>query len=132
LERRWEKKPEQKVETVSWVPLSAFTVIHWEAGTENFSEYPLLAGRLASQVIQGLQHQNVAATIKHFFANEQQTQGTPVNETISERALREIYLRPFEIAIKEANPWAVMAAYNSVNVTHRDSHGLINKSLRGI
>lgn len=98
---------------------------------ESFSEDPLLAGRLASQVIQGLQHQKVAATIKHFFANEQETQRTSVNETISERALREIYLRPFEIAIKEANPWAVMTAYNMVNGTHCDSHELLKKTLRG-
>ncbi|KAJ5408257.1 hypothetical protein N7509_002140 [Penicillium cosmopolitanum] len=99
---------------------------------ESFSEDPLLAGRLASQVIQGLQQKKVAATIKHFFANEQETQRTSVNETISERALREIYLRPFEIAIKEANPWAVMTAYNSVNGTHCDSHELLEKTLRGI
>jgi beta-glucosidase len=87
---------------------------------------------MASQVIQGLQSQGVSATIKHFVANEQETSRTSVNETISERALREIYLRPFEIAIKEANPWCLMTAYNLVNGTHCDSHTwLLRDVLRG-
>ncbi|KAL3478320.1 glycoside hydrolase superfamily [Aspergillus californicus] len=89
---------------------------------ESFSEDPLLAGKMASQVIQGLQERGIAATIKHFAANEQETSRTSVDETISERTLREIYLRPFEIAIREAHPWAVMTAYNLVNGTHCDSH----------
>lgn len=87
---------------------------------------------MASQVIQGLQSQGVSATIKHFVANEQETSRTSVNETISERALREIYLRPFEIAVKEANPWCLMTAYNLVNGTHCDSHEwLLRDVLRG-
>lgn len=99
---------------------------------ESFSEDPLLTGRMASQVIHGLQRNGVAATIKHFVANEQETARTTVNETISERALREIYLRPFEIAVKEAGPWAVMTAYNLVNGTHCDSHPwLLRDVLRG-
>ncbi|KAB8200195.1 beta-glucosidase B [Aspergillus parasiticus] len=99
---------------------------------ESFSEDPFLAGKMASQVIQGLQEKGVAATIKHFAANEQETSRASVDESISERALREIYLRPFEIAIKEANPWAVMTAYNLVNGTHCDSHTfLLRDILRG-
>jgi beta-glucosidase len=90
----------------------------------------LLAGRLASQVIQGIQSKGIAATIKHFAANEQETERLTVDETISERALREIYLRPFEIAIKEAKPWAVMTAYNSLNGEHCDSNSFLFQVLR--
>lgn len=99
---------------------------------ESFSEDPFLSGKMASQVIQGLQENGVAATIKHFAANEQETCRTTVDESISERALREIYLRPFEIAVKEAKPWAIMTAYNLVNGTHCDSHSsLLRDILRG-
>lgn len=99
---------------------------------ESFSEDPLLAGKLAAAYIRGLQDKGVGATIKHFAANEQETCRFTVNETISERALRELYLKPFEIAIKEADPWAVMTSYNLVNGTHADSSDfLLKKVLRG-
>lgn len=99
---------------------------------ESFSEDPFLTGKLSSQVIQGLQSKGVSATIKHFVANEQETQRTTVDEKINERTLREIYLRPFEIAVKEAKPWAIMTAYNLVNGTHCDAHPwLIQEVLRG-
>ncbi|KAL4871176.1 hypothetical protein BDV12DRAFT_164336 [Aspergillus spectabilis] len=89
---------------------------------ESFSEDPFLAGKLAAQYINGLQEKGVAATIKHYAVNEQETCRFTVNEHVAERALREIYLKPFEIAIKEAKPLAVMTAYNIVNGTHADSH----------
>ncbi|KAJ3511094.1 hypothetical protein NM208_g15464 [Fusarium decemcellulare] len=73
---------------------------------ESFSEDPLLTGKLAAQYIKGLQDRGVAATIKHSL--------------VTERPLREIYLRPFEIAIREANPWAVMSSYNLINGVHAD------------
>ncbi|KAF4964595.1 hypothetical protein FSARC_7501 [Fusarium sarcochroum] len=99
---------------------------------ESYSEDPFLTGKLSSKVIQGLQSLGVSATIKHFVANEQETQRTTVDETIDERALREIYLRPFEIAVKEANPWAIMTAYNHVNGVHCDEHNwLLKDVLRG-
>ncbi|CAI6341698.1 unnamed protein product [Periconia digitata] len=99
---------------------------------ESFSEDPLLAGKLAAQVVNGLQEKGIAATIKHFAANEQETERLSVDEIISERALREIYMKPFEIAIKEANPWAVMTAYNKINGCHADAHDfLLKKVLRG-
>lgn len=99
---------------------------------ESFSEDPLLTGRLATQVVRGLQEKGVAATVKHFVANEQEKERLSVDEVISERALREIYLKPFEIAVKEANPWALMTAYNQVNGTHADSNTfLLKKVLRG-
>ncbi|WYZ37672.1 hypothetical protein EsH8_II_001178 [Colletotrichum jinshuiense] len=99
---------------------------------ESYSEDPFLAGKLASEMIQGCQSLGVSATIKHFVANEQETARTTVDETISERALREIYLKPFEIAIKEAKPWAIMSAYNLINGKHCDSNEwLLKEVLRG-
>ncbi|RDW57663.1 beta-glucosidase-10 [Coleophoma crateriformis] len=87
---------------------------------ESFSEDPFLAGQLATSYIIGLQEKGVGATIKHFVANEQETRRFTMNVNVSERALREIYLKPFEIAIKKAEPWALMTSYNLVNGTHAD------------
>ena len=99
---------------------------------ESFSEDPYLTGKMAANVVNGLQEKGIAATIKHFAANEQETERLFVDEIISERALREIYLKPFEIAIKDANPWAVMTSYNKVNGTHADSNSfLLKQVLRG-
>ncbi|KPM36493.1 Beta-glucosidase B [Neonectria ditissima] len=99
---------------------------------ESFSEDPFLTGKMAARVVDGLQDAGVAATIKHFVTNEQETDRLTVDETISERALRELYLKPFEIAVKEAKPWAVMTAYNLFNGTHADSHPFsLKQVLRG-
>ncbi|RSL63603.1 hypothetical protein CEP54_005165 [Fusarium duplospermum] len=87
---------------------------------ESFSEDPLLTGKLAAQYIKGLQDKGVAATIKHFVGNEQETNRLTIDSLITERPLRELYLRPFEIAIREANPWAVMSSYNLINDVHAD------------
>ncbi|KAI0151551.1 glycoside hydrolase family 3 protein [Xylariaceae sp. FL1272] len=87
---------------------------------ESFSEDPLLTGKLASQYIQGLQSKGVAATIKHFVTNEQETHRLTIDSMVTERPLRELYLRPFEIAVREANPWAVMTSYNLINGVHAD------------
>ncbi|KAH8600158.1 glycoside hydrolase superfamily [Bisporella sp. PMI_857] len=98
---------------------------------ESFSEDPLLAGRLATAYINGVQAQGVGATIKHFAANEQETKRHSMNSNVSQRALREIYMKPFEIAVKAANPWAVMTSYNLLNGTHADmSKYLIQDVLR--
>ncbi|KAJ4316021.1 hypothetical protein N0V94_005648 [Neodidymelliopsis sp. IMI 364377] len=99
---------------------------------ESFSEDPYLTGKMAVNVVNGIQEKGIAATIKHFAANEQETERLAVDELISERALREIYLKPFEMTIKEANPWGVMTAYNKVNGTHADSNTfLLKQVLRG-
>lgn len=99
---------------------------------ESFSEDPLLAGKMAANVVKGIQEKGIAATIKHFAANEQETERLAVDEIVSERALREIYMKPFEITVKEAKPWGVMTAYNKINGTHADSHTfLLKQVLRG-
>jgi beta-glucosidase len=99
---------------------------------ESYSEDPYLAGKLAVQTVLGLESVGVSATIKHFAANEQETDRLTVDTIVSERALREIYLKPFEYAIKEGKPGAVMTAYNMVNGTHADSNEfLLKQVLRG-
>lgn len=89
---------------------------------ESFSEDPILTGKLAAAYINGLQSKNIAATIKHFVGNEQETHRMTIDSVIAERPLRELYLKPFEIAIREANPWALMTSYNVLNGVHADQH----------
>ena len=82
---------------------------------ECFSEDPYLSGMLASAYIKGVQSKGVGATIKHFVANDQEFERMSMSSEVDERTLREIYLEPFRIAIRNSNPWAVMSAYNRVN-----------------
>jgi beta-glucosidase len=85
---------------------------------ESYSEDPYLTGKLAVAYIQGLQKEGVAATVKHFAGNESEYQRFTINSVIAERPLRELYLRPFELAVKEGGTWAVMSAYNKLNGTY--------------
>ncbi|CAG99696.1 beta-glucosidase H [Kluyveromyces lactis] len=87
-------------------------------GFESFSEDPYLAGVATSSVVQGMQSEGIAATVKHFVCNDLEDQRFASNSILSERALREIYLEPFRLAIKNADPVCLMTAYNKVNGEH--------------
>lgn len=82
---------------------------------EYFSEDPYLTGILATEYVKGLQSQNVGACVKHFAVNNQENRRRTINAVIDERALREIYLKAFEMIIKDAKPYSIMSAYNKVN-----------------
>jgi len=98
---------------------------------EYFSEDPLVAGELASAYINGVQSQGTAVSLKHFAANNQEFCRMINNSVIDERALREIYLKPFEIAIRKAQPWTVMSSYNKLNGTYASQHAeLLTKIAR--
>ena len=98
---------------------------------EYFSEDPLVAGELASAYISGVQSQGTAVSLKHFAANNQEFCRMKNNSVVDERALREIYLKPFEIAIRKAHPWTVMSSYNRLNGTYASEHAeLLTKIAR--
>lgn len=98
---------------------------------EYFSEDPLLTGRLAAAIVEGIQSAGVGACLKHFAVNNQESHRFVVDAVVDERTLREIYLAGFEYAVKTARPWTVMASYNLVNGTYAtDNRRLLTEILR--
>ncbi|MGW1956432.1 beta-glucosidase H [Streptomyces sp. NPDC001920] len=101
---------------------------HFEA----YSEDPYLTGTIGAGYVSGVQSGGVGTTVKHFVANDAETERFTVDNRIGQRALRELYLAPFEIIVAKARPWGVMTAYNTVNgTTMTEHHHLVNEVLRG-
>jgi len=96
---------------------------------EYLSEDPFLAAMFASQIVTGIQSQGVVATVKHFAANNQETERDTIDARIGERALREIYLPAFRAAVEQGHAWAVMCAYNRLNGSYCSANGWLNNTV---
>jgi len=96
---------------------------------EYFSEDPYLSGEIAKSHINGVQSQGIGTSLKHYAVNNQETRRMSIDAIVDERALREIYLAGYEIAVKEAQPWTVMCAYNRINGTYASDHKTLMREI---
>ena len=98
---------------------------------EYYSEDPIVTGLIGTAFVQGVQSQGVGVSAKHFAVNSQETQRTHIDERVSQRALRELYLKGFEMMVRKSNPWTIMSSYNKVNgVYAQGNKGLLTDILR--
>lgn len=144
LASSWDKELIQKVGETIGIEMLEYDVDLWLApgmnihrnplcgrNFEYYSEDPFVSGIVASAITDGVQSKNVGVTIKHFAANNMEDERMNCNNVISERALREIYLKGFEIAIKNSKPWSIMTSYNDINgVPSADNFSLCTLAAR--
>ncbi len=145
LAQTWNIDLVEKVGSAVGEEMKAYGITYWLAPALNihrnplcgrnfeyYSEDPLISGKIAAAMTKGVQkHRGCYVTLKHFCCNNQEDNRNKTNANVSERALREIYLRGFEIAVRESHPGAVMTSYNKVNgVYANNSYDLLTKVLR--